>query len=162
MKVLITFLALLPLTSSFLVKKSLLFVKTSVTMSAISENAQGKSRLYPFEEARKIARGHGFSSKEEFITYSCPGAYQLPKNPHEVWSDDWKGWEDFLGICHDFEKGRDIARCLNIKSKEEYMRLFEEKRLNDDDPASRLPYRPDLKYKEEWKGWDDWLKSPSA
>jgi len=34
--------------------------------------------------------------------------------------------------------------------------------LNDDDSASRLPYRPDLKYKEEWKGWNDWLCKPKA
>ncbi len=155
-------LSLLPLASSFLTMNSSFIAQNPRAMSAMSENKKEKSRLYPFKEARKIARGHGFSSKEEFIAYTCPGAYQLPKNPDEVWSDDWKGWDDFLGICHEFASGRDIARCLNIDSKEEYMKLFEDKKLNEDDPASRLPYRPDLKYRHEWNGWDDWLEKPIA
>lgn len=44
-------------------------------------------RLFTFDEARKIARGHGFDSKEEFIEYTCPGAYQIPKDADVVWAD---------------------------------------------------------------------------
>jgi hypothetical protein len=123
-----------------------------------------KKALFSFHEARRIARYHGFESKEEFLEYSCPGAYQLPKNPHEVWCDEWRGWENFLGICWNFQQGRAIARALNIRSKQEYLMLFEEKRIDDDDPASLLPYRPDLNYKADWLGWKDWLsprKRPS-
>jgi hypothetical protein len=116
-----------------------------------------KAALYPFREARKIARGHGFDSKEEFLEYSCPGAYQVPKNPDEVWQDEWRGWEDWLGVCYGFTEGREIARGLNVESKDTYLKLFQDKKIDDDDPASRLPYRPDLKYKSEWKGWEDWL-----
>jgi hypothetical protein len=57
--------------------------------------------------------------------------------------------------------GREIARSLKIRSEEDYLALFKEKKLDDGDPASRLPYRPDLKYRTEWQGWDDWLKTPS-
>lgn len=119
-----------------------------------------KRKLYSFQEARKIARGYGFESKEEFIEYSCPGAYQLPKDPETVWASEWTDWEDFLGICHTFAPGREIARSLNLASEEEYVQLFKEKKIEDGTPASRLPYRPDLKYKAEWKGWEDWLRSP--
>lgn len=103
-----------------------------------------KLKLYTFPEARKVARGHGFSSKEEFIEYSCPGAYQLPKNPEEVWAEEWTSWDDFLGICHDFESGRAIAQTLSVSSEKEYIAMFKEKKLEDHHPASRLPYRPDL------------------
>eukprot|EP00980_Cylindrotheca_fusiformis_P006623 scaffold1390_cov138-Cylindrotheca_fusiformis.AAC.26 len=105
--------------------------------------ARKKQSLYTFGEARRVARYHGFESKEEFLEYNCPGAYQLPKNPHE---------------------GRAIARELNLASQQEYLTLFEQKQIQDDDPASLLPYRPDLKYKAEWLGWEDWLgcqKPPS-
>ena len=44
-------------------------------------------RLYSFQEARKIARGHGFDSKDEFIEYECAGAYQLPKDADVVWKE---------------------------------------------------------------------------
>ena len=127
------------------------------TCSNAKNNNNNKKALYPWREARRIARGHGFSSKQEFIDYECPGAYQLPKNPDEVWKDDWISWEDWLGICLEFEAGRDVARKLNVKTEEEYLKLFTDKLIDDDDIASRLPYRPDLKYKTEWQGWDDWL-----
>lgn len=117
--------------------------------------------MYPFFEARKIARGHGFGSRQEFLDYDCPGAYQLPKNPNEVWSDDWRGWEDFLGIPLDWEEGCRVARSLNVDSQEAYMNLFREKKLADDDVASRLPYRPDLKYKDKWVSWEDFLRRRS-
>jgi hypothetical protein len=158
MKSLTLILSMLPLVSGFFSNSKRSTTSLPPVKSSSSSSAQERIRLFPFEEARKIARGHGFSSKEEFVAYSCPGAYQLPKDPDRVWSDEWKGWEDFLGICYPFEDGRAIARSLLVESKEEYMKLFEEKRIEDNDPASRLPYRPDLKYKDEWKGWDDWLK----
>jgi len=55
--------------------------KTNLNAKSISR------RLYSFEEARKIARGHGFDSKDEFIEYECAGAYQLPKDADKVWKD---------------------------------------------------------------------------
>jgi hypothetical protein len=157
---------LLPSVSGFLVEKSYnlkLTQSSSKNLFAMPCNKSiEKSKLYPFGEARKIARGHGFANREEFLEYSCPGAYQLPKNPEEVWAEEWTSWEDFLGICHDFEAGRKIARTLDVASEEEYLAIFQEKRLRDDDLASRLPYRPDLKFKQEWKGWGDWLGNPEV
>ena len=44
-------------------------------------------RLFSFDEARRIARGHGFDSKEEFLEYTCPGAYQIPKDADVVWRE---------------------------------------------------------------------------
>lgn len=115
------------------------------------------ARLYSFEEARKIARGHGFESKEEFLEYDCAGAYQLPKAADQVWSKEWTSWDDFLGVTLSFEEGREVARALRLQSEEEYLKLIASKTINDNELASRLPYRPDLKYKREWESWDDWL-----
>ena len=129
----------------------------SQSSSSLKMSSSAKKKLYSFKEARRIARGHGFSSKEEFIEYSCPGAYQLPKNPHEVWKAEFTTWEDWLGICYTFEEGKEIAQKLGISSKEGYLELFEKKLIDDDDDAIRLPYRPDLMYKAEWQGWSDWL-----
>ena len=150
------FFSLFPTCYSFITDKNRCYRRQNLSI-AMSKN-QVKRALYPFQEARKIARNYGFESKEEFLEYSCPGAYQLPKNPDEVWENEWLGWENFLGICYNFEEGRTIARKLKLKNKEEYIKLFDDKIICDDDPASRLPYKPDLKYKAEgWLGWDDWL-----
>ena len=109
-------------------------------------------KIYTFQEARRIARGHGFESKEEFLAYSCPGAYQLPKYPETLWQDDWKGWHDFLAIpFSNFEEARLVARELGAKSEEEYLALFREKRIDEDSSAIRLLFRPDLHFKKDWR-----------
>ena len=79
--------------------------KEGVSGSNCSNRGKSKSRrLYSFDEARKIARGHGFSSKQEFLEYDCAGAYQLPKDADVVWQDEWRGWDDFLGVPLTFEE----------------------------------------------------------
>ena len=80
---------------------------------------------------------------------------------------EWKGWDDFLGLPLSFLDARTIARSLDgITTEASYLELMENKssRLpdGDDNMASRLPYRPDLKYKMEWKGWDDFLNSTTT
>jgi hypothetical protein len=93
---------------------------------------EATSSIYSFQEARRIARGHGFDSQDEYIDYSCPGAYQLPKNPQEIFQNEWKGWDDFLGITYaNFEEARDVARTLKQTSKEDYLNLFQDKRIDD-------------------------------
>jgi len=137
--------------------------------TAGSASTKKKNRkLYSFGEARKVARGHGFSSREEFVEYECPGAYQLPKDPDVVWSEEWIDWDDWLGIPWEFRKGREIARKLNLKSESEYLQRFQKRGKKSSAPADdtsnyhpdedRLPYRPDLYYKNDgWNGWEDWL-----
>ena len=123
--------------------------------------------LYSFVEARKIARGHGFNSRQEFLEYDCPGAYQLPKNADEVWSQEWTSWEDFLGIpIQNYNEAREIAQTHVGRNSEygatneaEYQSSLQ--RIQDNDIsniASRLPYRPNLKYKNKgWVSWKDFL-----
>ena len=62
-----------------------------------------------------------------------------------------------MGVILSFEEGRNIARKLKVHTEEDYLSLIKSKSISDDDIASRLPYRPDLKYKEEWNGWNDFL-----
>jgi len=134
--------------------------ENTTTSTTTSNNNKSKSRrLYSFEEARRIARGHGFDSKEEFLKYMCPGAYQIPKDADVVWAESWQGWEDFLGITLSFSEGREVARALEgIETEEAYMALMKSKTIPDGDISSRLPFRPDLKYKEQWQGWEEFLE----
>ena len=79
-------------------------VQRKGTSTCNKTSSKKSRRLYNFEEARKIARGHGFTSKQEFLEYDCPGAYQNPKDADVVWSEDWRGWDDFLGVPLSFEE----------------------------------------------------------
>lgn len=113
--------------------------------------------IYSFTDARRMARNYQFSTREEFLDYACPGAYQLPKNPDEVWEHEWKGWEDWLGIRFNFDMARQIARTLKVSNQEAYMELIASHTLDDNDDASRLPYQPDKVYTNDWISWQDWL-----
>ena len=131
-------------------------------MTASSSNgaSTNKKKLYSYCEARRIARQYGFIDRQEFIEYECAGAYQLPKNPEDVWSDEWSGWDDFLGVTLAFEDAIPVARSLNLESASEYVEMFAAKDdiFSEDKLASRLPYKPDLFYKNEWMGWDYFLR----
>ena len=63
--------------------------RESTTMTAAPAASAGKKRrgLFSFADARRMARGHGFDSREEFDEYSCPGAYQIPKDADVVWKE---------------------------------------------------------------------------
>ena len=57
-----------------------------------------------------------------------------------------------------FEEGREVARSLDgIDSDGAYLEYVGGGTAPDDDAASRLPHRPDLKYRADWLGWDDFL-----
>ena len=119
-------------------------------------------KLYTFAEARKKARTYGFTSEEEFIDYECAGTYQLPKNCHEVWSDEFTDWDDFLGVPLKFNEAKHLVRQTLVKEKgveseTSYVELIKSGKISDDELASRLPLRPDLYYKAEWISWDNFL-----
>jgi hypothetical protein len=131
-------------------------------------------KIYSFQEARRLARGHGFSSKEEFLLYDCPGAYQLPKNPNDIYQEEgWIDWDDFLGIPYaSYEDAKlvvqkDILPQNHLLTKEEYLIFMQELSLrkkireaSDEDREARigrLPYRPDIYYQNSWLGWEDYL-----
>ena len=99
----------------------------------------------------------------------CPGAYYaLPENPDQIWATEWQGWDDFLGTCPTWAQARSLARQLHLSSSssaDAYFEWWKEVRpqaVNDGDPTSRLPFRPDLYYqKDDWQGWEDWLVGTS-
>ena len=86
--------------------------KSSQETSTANPSTKSKTKrpLYSFVEARRIARGHGFGSQQEFLDYDCAGAYQLPKNADQVWHNDWTSWDDFLGVPLEFQQAREVAR----------------------------------------------------
>ena len=66
-----------------------------------------------------------------------------------------------MGIILPFLEGREVARKLSgINTEESYLDLMKnryERIDNDENLAHRLPYRPDIYYKNEWISWEDFL-----
>ncbi|MCC7432436.1 hypothetical protein IT412_02825 [Candidatus Peregrinibacteria bacterium] len=88
---------------------------------------------------------------------------RLPASPREKYKDEWISWIDFLGtglisskertkeIYSNIAEAKEAVRKLGIKAYTEYR-----KRYNED---KRLPSGPDLKYKDEWISWSDFLEN---
>jgi hypothetical protein len=199
---------------------------TATTTSECSSNIHHsnsknvkKKLLYRFHDARHMARNYGFTSRDEYIAYECPGAYQLPKNPDSVYDTEWQGWDDWLGIPLDFDSARKVAQSFHLSNQQEYLLFhttmvstsknssnskkqkknnvtkvmkiigkggttlsnnddysdeneagtdtstttskFDHMTFDDNHPIHRLPYRPDLYYRNEFNSWDDWLTGKS-
>lgn len=140
----------------------------------LKKTAIKAKKLYSFQEARRLARGHGFSTKEEFLQYDCPGAYQLPKNPDEIYKEEgWIDWEDFLGIPYPtYEEAKrvvqkDILPQKRLCTEEDYLTFIQDRSCRRktgeigneelDARIGRLPYRPNIYYQTSWLGWEDYL-----
>jgi len=104
---------------------------------------------FSFEEARNVARARGHSSIEEFLEYDCPGAYSVPKNPDELFADEWQGWGDFLGLMFPYEEAVAKMKELMIESEDE----FYEMKAKNDPRMVRFPAQPEKYYKGKWQGW---------
>eukprot|EP00316_Scyphosphaera_apsteinii_P003982 CAMPEP_0119338164 /NCGR_PEP_ID=MMETSP1333-20130426/95506_1 /TAXON_ID=418940 /ORGANISM="Scyphosphaera apsteinii, Strain RCC1455" /LENGTH=113 /DNA_ID=CAMNT_0007349379 /DNA_START=225 /DNA_END=563 /DNA_ORIENTATION=+ len=83
-------------------------------------------KLLPFEEARRTVQGIGFTSKEEWDEWvsdgkSVPwlGPY-MPSQPDLMYEEEWRGWDDWLGLLLPFEEARCVAQQLNLKSQVEW------------------------------------------
>ena len=63
-----------------------------------SKNCKKGRVVHSFHEARRICRGHGFGSVEEFLEYECAGAYQVPKNANIIYQNEWKSWVSLLQL----------------------------------------------------------------
>jgi len=109
----------------------------------------------PFDEARTMARSMGLSTLEEWREYTCPGAYRLPPEPQQVWPEEWKGWDDWLGTMLPLDEAKAACRAANLRSESEYLALVLESR--DQDLAWRVPASPERFYGPVWPGWEAFL-----
>ena len=114
-----------------------------------------------------MARSMGFSSKDEWDEYGCPGAYRLPRDADVVWQEEWQGWDDFLGVILPFPQAKELVSTLELRDQAEYheaLRIHRGDALADATAVDvgRLPAQPDVYYAmhgAQWEGWDDFLGS---
>ena len=132
---------------------------------ALASASGTKAPKFSFEDARRQAHNYGFTSKEEYQEYKCAGAYGPPRDPEAAYAGQFVDWEDWLGVPLSFAEGRAVVRTLGLRARDEYAAFKggagpappyggDERRC---DVRMRLPARPDLKYRKDWRGWEDWL-----
>lgn len=123
---------------------------------------RNNSHFMDFDKARSIIRSKGIGSIKAWHNYSRTIRERgIPSSPYIIYEDEWKGWGDWLGteiICSrnegymTFEAAVIIVRKLGLKSVKEWLSY-----CRSGKKLKMIPSNPDRKYKDEWKGWGDWL-----
>jgi hypothetical protein len=122
--------------------------------------------VLPFEEVRRCIQAAGFDSRAEWDEWVAEGKKSpflgpyVPSRPDLMYEEEWRGWDDFLGILLDFQEARKVARLIGLKSQLDWYKFV------DEDPvrlrALRLPALPMVYYGRAWQGYDDWLGLPDS
>ena len=85
----------------------------------------------------------------------------IPAKPYRTYKDEWKGWGDWLGtgaiatnerIYLPYTDARQFVHTLNLKSADDWFEYCKSEKKN-----MNIPTAPYQVYKNEWKGWWDWL-----
>ena len=116
-----------------------------------------------FEEAREYIRRQGIKNLREWYAYCQSGQKpdDIPTNPRSSYKGEWLSWGNWLGTGNiatrdrewrPFEEAREYVRALELKSQEEWVAYCKSRQKPDDIPAN-----PRSSYKDEFKGFGDWL-----
>ena len=119
-----------------------------------------------YEEAKKYAHSLNLKSREQWKELSRRKKLpdNIPTTVNEVYKNKWEGWGKFLGtgriasqkiIYWNYEEAKQYAQQLKLRSRQEW---FEHTKSNNF-PRKHIPAAPStsMKYKNEWKGWGEFL-----
>ena len=113
------------------------------------------NRWRSFEEAREYVRGLGLKNSGEWPEWckSRQRPADIPTSPDTVYKKEWRGWRDWCGTeWRSFEEAREFMRGLRLKGEKEWQKWYKSGQKPDDIPAD-----PTSAYKDQWRGWTDWL-----
>lgn len=141
----------------------------------LRKSTPGKSYDFrSYEDAREFVRGLKLKKNKDWRKYikgeminrpSLPD--DIPKSPEVRYRNSgWQGWGDFLGTGNipsskrefiPFEKARDFASSLGLKSGTEWVEYCRGDRSDLPIKPENIPTNPHRTYKSQWQGMGDWL-----
>jgi hypothetical protein len=125
-----------------------------------------------FADARSYVRSLKLSSVVDYKNWAKGNLKDkptfpddIPAWPPQVYSNSWNGFADFLGIrpspkhvqMWPFLKARNFVRKLRLSSPTEYAKWTSGAMNSLASKPDEVPVAPSKKYRNQWRGWDDWL-----
>lgn len=125
-------------------------------------------KYLPFEEAREFVRNLGLKNTREWQRY-CAGKMKkmgikpdnIPRDPeYRYRKDGWINYKDWLkkGL-RQFDAAKEFVKTLNLKHRKEWNEYCKGNMLHLPKKPNDIPRDPDLRYRKDWNGWNDWLSS---
>jgi hypothetical protein len=125
------------------------------TGTVASYNKQFRS----FTEAREFARALNLKAQKEWEAYCKSGNKpdDIPTAPWKIYKNEFKEMGDFLGTgttrnFRPYKEAREFARSLNLKAQKEWYAYCKSGNKPND-----IPQNIRTIYKNDFKGWGDWL-----
>jgi hypothetical protein len=111
-----------------------------------------RNREWPsYEEAKKEVQGIGFKRIADYLQ-NRPS--HLPSDPERVYSEEWKGWGEYLGTGNvrtknflEYEEAKKEVQEIGFESITDYQQ----------NRPSHLPSDPHRVYSKEWISWIEFL-----
>ncbi len=131
-------------------------------------------KYLPFEEAKNFVWTLKLTDRTEWVKYCKGDMPNLPKKPDDIPSypdsrywKSWQGWNDWLNSIPTkklkylpFEKARDFARNLGLKTAKDWQRYCIGEIENVGIKPSNIPRSPEQVYRRDgWINYKDWLKT---
>lgn len=120
-----------------------------------------KQKWLSYNKAKKFIHSLNLASQSEWKKYLKHNKLpeNIPRNPSLVYrGKGWINWYDWLGNTPlsekwmSFEKAREYARSLELKSHKEWFNHIKKEVIKN------IPAYPHIVYKNKgWIGWYDWL-----
>ena len=128
-----------------------------------SRNKNNDNKFRSFPEAKKFIHSLGLKSFREFKAYCKSGKKpsDIPSSPDRVYKKQWKGYSEWLGTGNPassekkfrpWPQTREYIRKQGLKNVRDWYRYCRSGSRPDD-----IPYNPNITYKQEWKGYPDFL-----
>ncbi len=123
-----------------------------------------KKEFLSYTEASKYIQKLNINTKTKWREWKKENRPEnLPANPDTYYSKyknekEWISWQHFFGTeKYSFEKSKEFARSLNLRSSIEWSCYCKGEMLNLTVLSKNIPRDPRKYYKNEWTNWEDWL-----
>jgi hypothetical protein len=130
--------------------------------TGIVSNKFKKFRSY--SEAKEHARSLKIKGQIEWFKYTKSKKFpkDIPIKPY-FYKKEWKSWGDFLGTGNVSTRFRKYKKYSDVKTYVLNLKLNKREEWKDHIKSSNfpkdIPKAPQLFYKNEWKGWGDFLET---
>ena len=129
-------------------------------------NSSYNVEFLPFEEARNFVRKLGIKTTKEWQNYCIneltnytKKPENIPRSPEQTYRrEGWINYKDWLNERQmNFIDAKNFVKKLKLTTKDEWLKYCRSEYLYLPTKPNNIPRDPVLRYRKEWKNWEDWL-----
>ena len=121
--------------------------------------ANFNKKFYSFEEFKKKCKENNISNSKDYRKYLKKRTDLKMHSQPDKFYKEWKSWPETFNLNRgarnydlSFNQVKDFARKLNLKSEKDWRKF-----VTSDKKPLNIPAQPEMVYKKEWNGIQDFL-----